>query len=181
MSDMEYFQCYQGEKIALLVGGDWILDEYLSGRIVRTEKKEADTSHPSFAVAKFSCHVDGDESKKGFFRMYRQVPYKGTLRQSPEEKRQQAVKAPKKHSELEALLALRNCDAVAGLLAYEVGEQDVNEPVPGGYFIHLVWAQAPGLPLDKEVFWEVWTQRRRQDIREQFRKAFEYVYYTPLC
>lgn len=110
--------------------------------------------------------------------MYRQVPLNGTERQRPEERRKQAVKAPEEHSELKALLALQDCDVVPELLAHETGEQSADELVPGGYFIHFVWAKVPGEPLDVEVFW-TWNKEKRAEIREKFKNASLYVFLSP--
>jgi hypothetical protein len=139
MSDRGYLKPFEGKTINVLAGGDWVLDRYLSGSSFQRRKEELKLdSGPCYAQAKFACHLKGDESKRGFFRMYRQVPFNGTERRRPEERRKQAVKAPEEHSELKALLALQDCDVVPEVLAHEIGEQNADEMVPGGYFIHFV-------------------------------------------
>lgn len=176
-SDIGYLEPFQGETITIRDGGDWVLDKYLTGRSYQRRQQVTDLG-PSFAVAKFACHLKGDESKQGFFRMYRQIPFRATERKSVEERSSQAVKAPKKHSEHEALLDLQGCDGVTRLLAYEMGEQSADEMVPRGYFIHFVWAREPGQPLDRERFWG-FNKEKRTEIREKFRDAYRYVILSP--
>ncbi|OQD67391.1 hypothetical protein PENDEC_c037G05482 [Penicillium decumbens] len=171
-SDIGYLEPFQGETITIRDGGDWVLDKYLSGIAYPMRKKEAAEFGPCFGVAKFACHLKGDESKKGFFRMYRQIPIGATERKSPEERSRQAVEAPKKHTEPEALLALQTCDAVPKLLAYEMGEQSADDMVPRGYFIHFVWAKELGEPLNWDLFW-TFDKGKRTEIRQKFRDAYQ--------
>lgn len=155
----------------------WVLGKYLSGddhRYTQADAMDADTN--SFTVAKFACHLDGDASVKGFIRVYRQIPNINTELDSPEEKRSQAAKKPQKHREFQALLDLRDSGVVPSLLAWEVGKQGDDGQVPGGYFIHFVWAKVPGKSLNSDVVWKVFDLEKRENIREQFRIAYQYVY-----
>ncbi|KAJ5895449.1 hypothetical protein N7495_007140 [Penicillium taxi] len=57
----------------------WIIDQYLSGIDYRISPAEAKNGlSVGFTRAKFTCHLDGNENKKGFLRIYRQIEIQKT-------------------------------------------------------------------------------------------------------
>lgn len=150
----------------------WILDKFLGGDAkILTEHENANYG-PSYATAKFSVH-HADDGTEGFIRVYRQIPWEGTLFHSAAQKRQQAEKLPE-FRELKAMEALKECNVVAPMKFINSGAQPEDSPfVPGGFYANLLWLRVPGEPLALEEFWN-WTRPERDEFRECFRLAWLY-------
>lgn len=151
----------------------WVIDEKITEDFqTRTQAEVDEYGALPYAVLKFACHNAADPREKGFMRIYIQIPITGTMLKNSTVRAQQATQGT--HEELTVLksLADQGCSVVPRLLAYNVGQQDGDGCVPGGYINHVVWARVSGTPIDEQVYWDR-AREYRDKIRDQFRKLYE--------
>ncbi|CRL23310.1 unnamed protein product [Penicillium camemberti] len=175
-----------GEKIttrcpnpdsALYPRRDWFVIEKLSERPSPATVEDFDDGMgPAYTVGKYLCRLagTGNEKKLAFMRIYKQIPLAGTELDSSSVRKAQASNLHDYgHVELDALkhLTESGCTATPRLLGYQIGKQDANDLVPGGYILHLVWEKVPGDPLDIDEFWSL-PYDKREFIRDKFKKAY---------
>ena len=187
-TSLEYLVGLEGTEVTLNSSpqplfhtGTWEIVEKLEENAeVEDERDVADGLGPSDVAGKFLCRPAGSDAQKiAFMRIYKQIPTAGTLLLKFEVRAAQAAEAPD-CKELIALKAFKEqgCSAVPELLGYQSGKQDDHDIVPGGYITCLVWEKVPGDSLDKETFWRS-PSSKRKEIREEFRKVWEYVFRAP--
>ena len=138
-----------------------------------TQDEADDSFGLPLATIKFPCHSAADITKKGFMRIYIQIPITGAVACSPRVWAPQVV-TQRKHIELEALKSLtgQKCKVVSELLGCYEGQQSDEGCVPGSYIDYIVWDS-----IDSKDFWER-DLKYRDEVR-QFRAVYEYVYYIP--
>lgn len=178
-----------GEKIttrcpnsdsALYPRRDWVVIEKLSEHPNPATVEDFDDGMgPAYTAGKYLCRLEGtaNEKKLAFMRIYKQIPLDGTELDSSSVRKAQASNLHDHgHVELDALkhLTESGCTITPRLLGYQIGKQDANDLVPGGYFLHLVWEKVPGDPLDIDEFWSL-PHDKREFIRDKFKKAYTYV------
>lgn len=158
---------------------DWIIINKLDeeSRPI-TQSDFASGMGPAFTAGKYLCRPSaGNENKLAFMRIYKQIPLDGTRLDSSSVRKAQASNLHDHgHVELDALkhLTESGCTVTPRLLGYQIGKQDANDLVPGGYILHLVWERVPGDPLDIDEFWSL-PYDKREFIRDKFKKAYTYV------
>lgn len=80
--------------------------------------------------------------------------------------------------ELKALeqLTRERCSSAPKLLKYKQDRQDRDMSVPGGYIVYILMDRLPGVRLND--FWAR-DATERQEIRDAFKVAYEYVRTLP--
>ena len=104
------------------------------------------------------------------------IPYHGTEFSSRETRAGQASReiARVAKTELDALKQLTEaeCSSAPTLLKYKQEKQTDEMLVPQGYIIYILMNRLPGVSLGK--FWLI-DAAERQDIRDAFKTAYQYV------
>lgn len=71
------------------------------------------------------------------------------------------------------------CESAPRLINYKRNTQNDYGHVPGGFVVYLVTEKLPGIRLSQEEYWG-FLKEKRQEIREAFKTAFEYVLLLPI-
>jgi hypothetical protein len=138
---------------------------------------------PAAAEGLFLCAKEGDSDQQAHMRVYMQIPYQGTEYEGREEMEGQTIYEPGEtlFTEVEAFKAQeeRHSRFTPPLLGYKQEKQDDSGIIPGGFLCYLIWKPVDGLRLGtdsvKEPYWTL-SPLEREEIRETFRVAYEYVY-----
>ncbi|KAJ5800608.1 uncharacterized protein N7518_002676 [Penicillium psychrosexuale] len=150
----------------------WLIVEKLSEKPTPIDPEDFDVGMgPAYTVGKYRCR-DIKNDVYAFMRIYKQIPLAGTELDNLAVRRKQACK-PRRHTELSALKSFteNGCTATPKLFGYQIGKQDENDLVPGGYIIYLVWEKVRGDSLSSQEFWSL-PYHRRQTIRKNFKNAY---------
>lgn len=157
----------------------WVIGEKIGEHVSQcTEVDLEDGLGPSYADANFTCQNVDHPDRRGFMRIFLQIPDAGSELDTPEERARQASYIA--HRELEALNAFteKGSQITPTLLASEERRQADGDPVPGGYITILVWNVLPGIRLGDnlgpDTFWAL-SLAEREAIRKAFEPAYKYA------
>lgn len=154
----------------------WIITQHLEESALLTSQEEVERHGLVSTMAKFLCYRKDDVTQKlAFMRIHRQIPTLGTEYTKPAIRALQAVPiyAP---TELKAFqkLKLMACNVTPALLGYNQAQQDIDDAVPGGFSVCIVWDKVPGESLSDEHFWSL-DRDARDAIRREFRRVNEFI------
>lgn len=66
------------------------------------------------------------------------------------------------------------CKSAPPVINWKRETQYQDDLVPGGFVVYLVTGELPGILLTRDAYWD-FTSEKRHEIREAFKKAYEYV------
>ncbi|CAG8288206.1 unnamed protein product [Penicillium salamii] len=154
----------------------WVIAKHLEehGTTMSQEDVDLGRGHP-LTTTKFLCYREDDPTQKpAFMRIYHQIPVLDTEYSKATVRSRQAFPIMEP-VELQALRILKKKGSQVNpaFLGYQLGQQEPDDIVPGGFFTCIVWDKVPGEALTSEYFWNL----NRQDcdsIRREFRRVYDF-------
>lgn len=118
--------------------------------------------------------IDDPGFDLAFICIYKEIPLDGTEFNNLENRKKQAT--IESFVELDALKKFTEteCTATPKLLGYQINSQGVNDVIPRGYIIHLIFEKVRGEPLEFEEFWS-FPLYKRKSIHDKFKVAYIFV------
>ncbi|OQD91262.1 hypothetical protein PENSOL_c056G01400 [Penicillium solitum] len=170
-------ELHEGNKVSLdkPTPSQWVI-----GKPVNTHSYQADEMHyDSYVCAQFECHNVTD-GKKGFMRIYVQVPHTGYDHAARATLAREATELTPPELDAYKFLTANRSQNTPTLLAYKRGTQPIDGPapggpVPGGHITWIVWEKVPGKylghPKSAFVYWDMPSDERKL-VREAFLREF---------
>lgn len=131
---------------------------------------------PTEAWGVFKC-VNNANAQSAIMKIYKQIPYDGSLPTTPNFRRVQASANLARYSrrELPALTTLTKakCKSTPILINCKQAQQNNFDVLPDGYILYLVMRKLPGIRLRYDLYWQEMSRGERDAIRQAFKQSWQ--------
>lgn len=128
---------------------------------------------PTEAWGVFKC-VNNANTQSAIMKIYKQIPYDGSLPTTPDFRRVQASANLARYSrrELPALTTLTKAKCKSTPILINCRQAQQND-LPDGYILYLVMCRLPGIRLSYDLYWQDMSRGERDAIRQAFKQSWQ--------